>query len=94
MPDEIDLNANEEATLDRAWEKVQGKLPPPSFMLKERTDRQQMEAVADRLKAIPAESRDWYEALVSAALDECQGDLAKALALADAEFAADPHGVE
>jgi hypothetical protein len=39
---------------------------------------------------LPAESHDWAEALVSAALDETGGDKAEALRLAKAQFQETP----
>lgn len=38
MPEEIDLNDEEEAALDRAWEKVGPNLPPASKPLPDDTD--------------------------------------------------------
>ena len=49
--------------------------------------RAQAERYLRKVSGLSAEDMAWYEAAVSAALDEAQGDLGKALDLADAALA-------
>ncbi len=51
-------------------------------------DKQTVNRIADALAAHQFD--DWYHALLSAALDEHKGDVAKAIAAADATFEANP----
>lgn len=88
MPEEIDINEAEDQDLETAWDKLEeGATSTFSDADKERATAM----LLDRHKTLQsAEQADWYDALLSIAIDEMNGDIFKAIAEADKAFISQP----
>lgn len=62
----------------------------PIIINSEDTKRQFAAQSMEWLESIPDERHDWCDALVAGAIDECNGDLLKALELAKSTYIANP----